>query len=82
MGLGGIGITQLLIILGIVILVFGTKKLANVGWDLGSAVQGIRVGFKQSVAALDEMEEPITSAMDDARETVERTSKLVRGRDK
>ncbi|AMD01997.1 Sec-independent protein translocase subunit TatA [Halomonas chromatireducens] len=43
--LGGISIWQLLIVLGIIILIFGTKKLRNVGTDLGGAVKG----FKQAV---------------------------------
>src|SRR5690554_8184347 len=38
--LGGISIWQLLIVLGIIILIFGTKKLRNVGSDLGGAVKG------------------------------------------
>ena len=42
MGLGGISIWQLLIILAIVILVFGTKRLKNIGADLGNAVKGFR----------------------------------------
>lgn len=40
--LGGISIWQLLIVLGIIILVFGTKKLRNVGGDLGGAVKGFK----------------------------------------
>ncbi|MCM2129691.1 Sec-independent protein translocase subunit TatA [Larsenimonas rhizosphaerae] len=43
--LGGISIWQLLIVLGIIILIFGTKKLRNMGGDLGSAVKG----FKEAV---------------------------------
>lgn len=43
--LGGISIWQLLIVLGIIILIFGTKKLRNVGGDLGDAVKG----FKKAV---------------------------------
>lgn len=43
--LGGISIWQLLIVLGIIILIFGTKKLRNVGTDLGGAVKG----FKKAV---------------------------------
>ena len=42
MGLGGIGIWQLLIILAIVIMLFGTKRLRTLGGDLGSAVKGFR----------------------------------------
>ena len=42
MGISGIGIWQLLIILVIVIAIFGTKRLRNMGGDLGSAVKGFR----------------------------------------
>ena len=44
--MGGISIWQLLIVAVIVILLFGTKKLRNVGTDLGSAVKG----FKKAVS--------------------------------
>jgi len=42
MGLGGISIWQLLIILVIVALIFGTKKLKGIGGDLGGAVKGFK----------------------------------------
>lgn len=42
MGLGGISIWQLLIILVIVLLLFGTKRLKGIGSDLGNAVKGFR----------------------------------------
>ncbi len=42
MGLGGISLWQLLIVLVIVILLFGTKKLSSLGSDLGGAVKGFR----------------------------------------
>lgn len=42
MGLGGISIWQLLIILVIVVLIFGTKRLKSIGGDLGGAVKGFR----------------------------------------
>ena len=42
MGLGGISIWQLLIILAIVVLLFGTKKLKNIGRALGGAVKGFK----------------------------------------
>lgn len=42
MGIGGISIWQLLILLVIVVLLFGTKKLRNMGGDLGSALKGFR----------------------------------------
>lgn len=42
MGVGGIGIWQLLIVLVIILLVFGTKKLKNLGSDLGGAIKGFK----------------------------------------
>lgn len=42
MGLGGISIWQLLIILLIVVMLFGTKRLKNLGGDLGEAIKGFR----------------------------------------
>ncbi len=42
MGFGGIGVWQLLIILVIVLLLFGTKRLKNIGSDLGNAVKGFK----------------------------------------
>ena len=45
MGLGGISIWQLLIILLIVVMIFGTKRLKNIGNDLGAAIKS----FKNSV---------------------------------
>jgi sec-independent protein translocase protein TatA len=42
MGLSGISIWQLLIILVIIVLLFGTKRLSSIGADLGNAVKGFR----------------------------------------
>ena len=42
MGIGGIGVWQLLIILMIVIMLFGSKRLGSLGSDLGSAIKGFR----------------------------------------
>lgn len=44
--IGGISVTQLVILLVIVMLVFGTKRLRNIGSDLGSAVKGFRKGIE------------------------------------
>lgn len=46
MGFGGISIWQLLIVLVIVLLLFGTKRIRNIGGDLGSAIKN----FKKSVS--------------------------------
>jgi sec-independent protein translocase protein TatA len=59
---GGISGWQLLILLLIVVLVFGTKRLRNIGSDLGGAVKGFRKGME------DEMQEesPEQLTTDDA----------------
>jgi sec-independent protein translocase protein TatA len=43
----GISIWQLLIILLIIALLFGTKKLRNIGGDLGSAIKSFRSAMKE-----------------------------------
>lgn len=53
MGIGGISVWQLLIILAIVVMLFGTKRLRTMGSDLGAAVKG----FRTSVSAEDEAAE-------------------------
>jgi sec-independent protein translocase protein TatA len=47
MGLGGISIWQLLIILVIVVLIFGTKRLKGLGGDLGGALKSFRKAMDQ-----------------------------------
>lgn len=42
MGLGGISIWQLAIVLVIVLLIFGTKRLKSIGSDMGSAIKGFK----------------------------------------
>lgn len=64
--LGGISIWQLLIVLGIIILIFGTKKLRNVGSDLGGAVKG----FKEAVSNPDQDAEK--KAQDQASASIEK----------
>ena len=48
MGFSGIGIWQLLIILAIVVLIFGTKRLPGTAKDLGSAITNFREGMKRN----------------------------------
>jgi len=45
--MGSFSIWHWLIVLLVVVLVFGTKKLRNVGSDLGGAVKGFKEGMKQ-----------------------------------
>ncbi len=51
MGFGGISIWQLLIVLAIVLLIFGTKRLKNMGSDVGGAVKGFKKAMKDSETA-------------------------------
>jgi len=50
----GFGITELVIVLVIVILLFGTKKLRSLGGDLGGALKSFRGAMKD----VDELEKP------------------------
>lgn len=54
MGIGGISIWQLLIVLAIIVLLFGTKKLGSLGSDLGSAIRGFKDSVKGDEKAEDE----------------------------
>ena len=44
--MGSFSIWHWLIVLVVVVLIFGTKKLANIGSDLGKAVRGFKDGLK------------------------------------
>ncbi len=44
--MGGLSIWHWLIVLLVVVLVFGTKKLRNMGGDLGGAVKGFKEGMR------------------------------------
>ena len=46
MGFGGMSPGSLIVILVIVMVVFGTKRLRNMGKDLGAGVKGFREGMK------------------------------------
>ncbi len=46
MGFGGISMPQLLIVLAIILLLFGTKRLSSIGEDLGGALKGFRAAIK------------------------------------
>ena len=48
--MGSFSIWHWLIVLAIVLVVFGTKKLGNIGKDLGAAVKGFKDGIKDGQA--------------------------------
>jgi len=66
MGMGGISIWQLLIVLVIVLLLFGTKKLRNLGTDLGGAVKGFRSSIKDA-GNVDESTEATEATIEEAK---------------
>lgn len=75
--MGGISVWQLLIILAIVILLFGTKRLKGVGSDLGDAIKG----FRKAVDTGDEdNKEPIqkSEAADASGHTIDATAEQVK----
>ncbi len=68
----GISIWQLLILLAVVILIFGTKKLKNVGGDLGSAIKG----FKSAVKDGDDSKQQNKVAQDSDSDTTEKSESV------
>jgi len=65
--MAGMSIWQLLIIAAIVLLLFGTKKISNLGSDLGSAIKG----FKKSMSE-DEVDNK-TESLPDSSEASKKT---------
>ena len=70
----GISPMQLVIILVIVVLIFGTKKLRNMGGDLGSAVKGFKKAIDDKDADFEapekmetKSEEPVDNTLKDAK---------------
>lgn len=58
----GISVTKLLIVLAIIIVIFGTKRLKNIGTDLGGAIKSFRSSLREEEdkdAAQSDDEKPI-----------------------
>ncbi|MFG6655865.1 Sec-independent protein translocase subunit TatA [Scandinavium sp. M-37] len=60
--MGGISIWQLLIVVVIVVLLFGTKKLSSLGSDLGASIKG----FKKAMGDEDDKQEKKEPSAEDA----------------
>jgi sec-independent protein translocase protein TatA len=60
--MGSFSIWHWLIVLLIVVMVFGTKKLKNMGSDLGGAVKGFKDGMKDGAADADKPAEQVAAA--------------------
>ena len=78
MGVGGFGIWQLLIILLIVVMLFGTKKLRNLGSDLGGALKGFKSAVKDDETGKNESSE---DTEENNGETVDVTAEKVADKD-
>ena len=83
----GFSTTHLIIFLVIIIVIFGTKKLRNIGSDLGGAVKGFKDGMKEGGQPPEE-EKPVvpasqvTNAQAQAKATSERNTIDVEARQK
>lgn len=81
--MGGISIWQLVIVLIIVLLIFGTKKFKNMGSDLGSAVKGFKSAMdngeaepeKKKAENLDNKAESVTIDVEVTKKTEEASNK-------
>lgn len=75
--MGSFSIWHWLIVLVIVMLVFGTKKLRNIGQDLGGAVKGFKDGMKVPEESKEQSAEQIQQASTTAEKTVDVQAKDV-----
>ena len=73
--MGSFSIWHWLIVLVIILLIFGTKKLRNVGQDLGGAVKGFKDGLKEGGA--DEEKPAVSNAEPTA--TPQNTARTIEG---
>jgi sec-independent protein translocase protein TatA len=71
--MGTFSIWHWLIVLLIVVMVFGTKKLKNIGADLGGAVKGFKDGLKDGTAAADDKpaQAAVQATVGDAKTTID-----------
>ncbi|WP_416224148.1 twin-arginine translocase TatA/TatE family subunit [Thiohalophilus sp.] len=77
----GIGIWQLVIILLIVLLLFGAKRLRNIGSDLGSAVKGFKSAVKSEEDAAEDNDSSKLESSDE-NQTIEGEATKVKDEDK
>ena len=73
--MGGLSLWPWLIVLVVVVLVFGTRRLRNVGQDLGEAVKGFRKGMRDGDA-------PGDAPVDESREASDRETNATRPGDR
>ena len=73
--MGGISVTQLIIIAVIILLLFGTKKLRNVGGDLGAAVKGFKKAMSDDAKDAKKEESKVLEETNVAKTDVEKETK-------
>jgi sec-independent protein translocase protein TatA len=69
--MGSFSIWHWLIVLAIVVLVFGTKKLKNIGGDLGAAVKGFKDGMRDGTTSESTDPQKVTNATRNDANTVD-----------
>lgn len=69
--MGSFSIWHWLIVLLIVVMIFGTKKLKNMGSDLGGAVKGFKDGMKDGAADTDKPAGQVTNSSSANKETID-----------
>ncbi len=77
----GFSTTHLIIFLVIIVVIFGTKKLRNIGSDLGGAVKGFKDGMKDGSTTAEKTAETappaiVTSEKTDAKSTIDVEAKI------
>lgn len=75
MGFSGISAWQLGIVLLIVIMIFGTKRIRQAGGDVGGAIRGVREGFKGDGADLKDVAKEVRSTVNEVNEAAEELTK-------
>ncbi|MCR3755657.1 MAG: twin arginine protein translocation system - TatA protein [Sodalis sp. Psp] len=62
--MGGISITQLLIIAVIVVVLFGTKKLRGLGSDLGASIKGFKKSMSEDYSPAQKLSDKLSRDVD------------------
>ena len=78
--MGGFSIWHWLVVLVIVVLIFGTKRLGNIGKDMGEAVKGFKKGMQDEDKDAPRAQLPDEARREDARQRDERPADNDRAR--
>jgi sec-independent protein translocase protein TatA len=67
---GSLGLTEILLIVGVVVILFGAKQLPKVGRAMGESIREFRKVGAELTGAADEVRDTVEDLEDDVRETV------------